>query len=115
MDLRRAKATGDPGDLVAVVAASATPRWTRAAEVASTNLPVRPATLIERDSDIAHVRELLGRYRLVTVTAVGASGKTRLAVAVGVTSWRIDLKVWFVDLTAVSSDADVLGAVADLS
>ena len=93
MDLGRAKATGDPGDLVAVVAASATPRWTRAAEVASTNLPFRLATLIERDSDIAHVRELLGRYRLVTVTAVGASGKTRLAVAVGVTSWRIDLEV----------------------
>jgi predicted ATPase len=91
----------------------ATPRWTAAAAVALTNLPVRPTTLIGRDNDIAHVRELLGRYHLVTVTAVGGSGKTRLAIAVR----EAELAhrphgVWFVDLTAISSDDEMLGAIA---
>jgi len=50
---------------------------------AMTNLPVRPTRLIGRDEDVARVRKLVREHRLVTVTAVGGSGKTRIAIAVG--------------------------------
>ena len=51
-----------------------------------TNLPVRPTSLIGRDSEVDQARRLLASHRLVTVTAVGGSGKTRVAIAVGRTS-----------------------------
>ena len=56
---------------------------------------------------------MLATNRLVTITAVGGSGKTRLAIAVG----EAELPhrpggVWFVDLTAVMSGADVPAAIA---
>ena len=65
------------------------------------NLPVRLTRLIGREHEIAHVRQLLVEHRWVTVTAVGGSGKTRLAIAVGEAelAHRRD-GVWFVDLTA---------------
>ncbi len=48
-----------------------------------TNLPARPTSLIGRGQDVERVRRLLADHRLVTVTAVGGSGKTRVAIAVG--------------------------------
>jgi predicted ATPase/class 3 adenylate cyclase len=79
----------------------------------ATNLPVRPTRLIGRQTELVEVCRLLAANRLVTVAAVGGSGKTRLAVAVGFEelSRRPD-GVWFVDLTAVSNDEDVPGAAA---
>ena len=85
----------------------------RVVEPALTNLPVRPTRLIGRVDEVSKVRQLLTTNRLVTITAVGGSGKTRLAVAVG----EAELPhrpggVWFVDLTAVMSGADVPAAIA---
>ncbi len=85
----------------------------RVVDAALTNLPVRPTRLIGRDDEVAKVRQLLTTNRLVTITAVGGSGKTRLAIAVG----EAELPhrrggVWFVDLTAVMSGADVPAAIA---
>jgi len=42
------------------------------------NLPAQLPSIIGRDADIAAVRELLDRSRLVTVTGPGGTGKTRL-------------------------------------
>ena len=78
------------------------------------NLPVRAIRLIGREVEVGRVRGLLDESRLVTVTAVGGSGKTRLAIAVGeaeLTHWRDG--VWFVDLTAASTGADVASAIAN--
>lgn len=77
------------------------------------NLPIRPTRLIGRSDEVSEVRRLLTTNRLVTITAVGGSGKTRLALAVG----EAELPhraggVWFVDLSAVSAEADLVGAVA---
>ncbi len=85
----------------------------RVVDAGLSNLPVRPTRLIGRDRDVINVRRLLDANRLVTVTAVGGAGKTRLAIAVG----EAELPhrsggVWFVDLTAVMSGTDVIGAIA---
>jgi predicted ATPase len=85
----------------------------RVVDPLSTNLPARPTRLIGRHDEVANVRKLLSEFRLVTVTAVGGAGKTRVAIAVG----EAELPhcaggVWFVDLTAVTSDADVVLGVA---
>ena len=85
----------------------------RADDPWKSNLPVRPTRLLGREDDVAKVRRLLATERLVTLTAVGGSGKTRLALAVGeaeLAHWPGG--VWFVDLTAVASDPEVPEAVA---
>ena len=86
----------------------------RVVDPSMSNLPVRPTRLIGRDIELGRVRGLLGESRLVTITAVGGSGKTRLAVAVG----EAELPhhrggMWFVDLTAVNNGADVPSAIAN--
>ena len=85
----------------------------RVAAPGSSNLPVRPTRLIGREDEVLAVRGLLATSRLVTITAVGGSGKTRVALAVGEAelAHRAD-GVWFVDLSAVSADADLVGAIA---
>ena len=85
----------------------------RVVDPAMTNLPVRPTRLIGRDDDVDRIRTLLAQHRLVTVTAVGGSGKTRVAIAVGEEEMPHRTNgVWFADLTAVTSDAEVPAAVA---
>jgi predicted ATPase/class 3 adenylate cyclase len=77
------------------------------------NLPVRPTRLIGREDDVATIQQLLAADRLVTLTAVGGSGKTRLAQAVGESELgqRSD-GVWFVDLTAVQGRHELPEAIA---
>jgi predicted ATPase/class 3 adenylate cyclase len=86
----------------------------RVVDAALTNLPSRPTRLIGRDDEVSRVRQLLADNRLVTITAVGGSGKTRLAIAVGEAELRQRPDgVWFVDLTAVMSGDDVPAAIAN--
>lgn len=85
----------------------------RVVDEAQSNLPVRPTRLIGRDIEIAKVRELMETSRLVTITAVGGSGKTRVAIAVGEAILPLRRGgVWLVDLTAVLDDDDVAAAIA---
>ena len=84
----------------------------RAGHRALTNLPVRPTKLIGRDDDVDRVRRLLADHRLVTVTAVGGSGKTRVAIATG----EVELPertggVWFADLAALTGGTGVPAAI----
>jgi predicted ATPase len=79
------------------------------------NLPVRLTSFIGRDDEIAEIRTLLERCRLVTLTGSGGIGKTRTAVEVG----RLLLgaghdEVWFVDLSALGNGGFVAGAIASV-
>ncbi len=86
----------------------------RVVDPSMSNLPVRPTRMIGRDAEVARVRGLLAGARLVTVTAVGGSGKTRLAITVGEAELaHCRSGVWFVDLTAVNTGAEVTGAIAN--
>jgi predicted ATPase/DNA-binding CsgD family transcriptional regulator len=67
------------------------------------NLPHQLTRFIGHADDLARVKELVGKYPLVTLTGPGGVGKTRLSLQAG-----IDLLpafpngVWFVDLTALT-------------
>jgi predicted ATPase/class 3 adenylate cyclase len=83
------------------------------ANAPETNLPARPNRLIGRAAATAEVRQLLTAHRLVTLSAVGGSGKTRLAIAVGEEELHHRSGgVWFVDLTPVMNPSEIAAAVA---
>jgi predicted ATPase/DNA-binding CsgD family transcriptional regulator len=82
------------------------------------NLPAQISSFIGREGELAAVRALVGRSRLVTLTGAGGAGKTRLAlqVAAGLLDSGGD-GVWFADLAPLAdldlvavTVADVLGA-----
>ena len=49
----------------------------------SGNLPVELSSFVGREREISELKELLANSRLLTLTGVGGSGKTWLAMAVG--------------------------------
>lgn len=83
------------------------------AEAETTNLPCPPSPLIGRQEDVASVRRLLRAHRLVTLSATGGAGKTRLAIEVADKEIEhFPGGVWFVDLTSVTDDAQVAPAIS---
>ncbi|MCE7010895.1 LuxR C-terminal-related transcriptional regulator [Kibdelosporangium philippinense] len=70
------------------------------------NLPAETTTFVGRKQDLAEVKQLLTKARLVTLTGVGGVGKTRLALRTG-----IDLRrafrdgVWLVELADLPNGA----------
>ena len=52
----------------------------RTLDVRPQNLPVQLTSFVGRTSELDDIRKMLGAHRLVTLTGVGGSGKTRLAV-----------------------------------
>jgi len=66
------------------------------------NLPIQLTTFVGRGQELVEVQRLLATNRLVTLTAVGGAGKTRLALEVAA---RVQNSypdgTWFVDLTPV--------------
>ena len=77
------------------------------------NVPVPPTALVGRTPEIARIRTLLSGHRLVTLTGVGGSGKTRLAIEVATQLIpELEHGAYFADLSIVSGDADVASAVA---
>jgi MoxR-like ATPase len=46
------------------------------------NLPIQPTSFIGREQAIAHLKQLLATTHLLTLTGVGGTGKTRLALQV---------------------------------
>ncbi|TDC53997.1 helix-turn-helix domain-containing protein [Jiangella ureilytica] len=79
---------------------------------ARTNLRTGLTSFIGRDADVVRVRDLVGEYRLTTLTGPGGSGKTRLAGEASRTLVdRMPDGVWLVELAPVAAGADLPAAV----
>ena len=77
------------------------------------NLPVRRTSFIGREREISEVKDLLKRKRLLTLTGVGGSGKTRLAIETA--RELLDNYpdgVWMVGLSSISDPSLVSQAAA---
>jgi predicted ATPase/DNA-binding SARP family transcriptional activator len=77
-----------------------------------TNLRAGLTSFVGRDSDVAEVVDLMGEYRLTTITGAGGVGKTRLAVEAS--QEMVDEMsdgVWLVELAPVTDGADLPAAV----
>ncbi|HMD47059.1 MAG TPA: adenylate/guanylate cyclase domain-containing protein [Acidimicrobiales bacterium] len=78
------------------------------------NLPVQVSTFVGRQRELAEIRELLERTRLLTLAGAGGAGKSRLAVQVAA-----DLLdgsgdgVWWVELASLPDPGLVAAAVAE--
>lgn len=84
----------------------------RVVEVGGTNLPARPTRLFGREDDVSAARQSLHAGRLLTITGLGGTGKTRVAIAIG----EEELAhrpggVWFVDLTKLTNGREIPRAV----
>ena len=76
-------------------------------------IPTPPTRILGRADDVLSVRLMLAEHRLVTLVAIGGTGKTRLALEVADAEsahWRDG--VWFVDLTQASAGHDVVPTIA---
>jgi non-specific serine/threonine protein kinase len=77
------------------------------------NLPQPLTSFIGREKEMAQVRLLLGRTRLLTLTGAGGCGKTRLAIQVGQAMLESHPEgVWFVDLATLAEPSLVARTVA---
>jgi predicted ATPase len=100
--------------LAAATAGAVTPAPAPRADHATPhNLPAERTQFIGRERELAACARLMGETRLLTMTAIGGCGKTRLALKLAeqlLASFPDG--VWFVDLAPVSDGAHVVDAVA---
>ncbi len=79
----------------------------------ATNLPIQVSSFVGRAHELAEVGNLLKRFRLITITGVGGSGKTRLALQVADHLLQQFLDgVWLIELAGVQQAALVPEVVA---
>src|SRR5215208_843558 len=79
------------------------------------NLPLQPTPLVGREKEVSEVCERLSRpeVRLLTLTGVGGTGKTRLGLQVAAElAQEFEEGVFFVSLAAISDPELVVGAIA---
>lgn len=77
-----------------------------------TNLPVALTSFIGRETELAELKELLTRKRLVTILGLGGAGKTRLAVQVTAEMlYAFPDGAWFVDLAPLSNSAHLVNYI----
>lgn len=77
------------------------------------NLPLQLTSFVGRDLEIAEIKKLLGKAKLVTLTGSGGCGKTRLTIETArqlAGSYRDG--IWLVELASISDPALVLQTVA---
>ena len=83
--------------------------------VAKNNLPAERARLIGREEEIAACSSLLRETRLLTLTGIGGSGKTRLGLAISHLALAdFPDGVWFVDLAPLSEPGLLAGTVTSV-
>jgi predicted ATPase/class 3 adenylate cyclase len=80
-----------------------------------TNIPLTLTSFIGRGEEISEIKSLLASARLLTITGMGGSGKTRLALQVGaeLVDNFVD-GVWLVDLAPLNNPDLVVKQVADV-
>lgn len=78
------------------------------------NLPQQATTFIGREEIIEEIHRILGTTRLLTLTGGGGAGKSRLSIRIAGDLIRQHPDgVWFVELAALTEDAQVARAVAE--
>jgi predicted ATPase/DNA-binding winged helix-turn-helix (wHTH) protein len=82
------------------------------ADIPPNNLPAERSSFIGREQETASLRHMITEHRLVTLTGIGGSGKTRLALQLGALELaavpaRFADGVFFVDLAPVA-DPDLV-------
>jgi predicted ATPase/class 3 adenylate cyclase len=83
--------------------------------VLDNNLPLQLTSLVGREGDIADIKALLQRNRLVTLTGSGGVGKTRCALQVGAEALDgFADGVWLVDLAPLSNPTLVPNLIASV-
>ena len=87
------------------------------ANIPPNNLPAERSSFIGREQETLSLRRLIAEHRLITLTGIGGSGKTRLALQVGALELaampgRFPDGVFFVDLAPVA-DPDLLAQILD--
>jgi non-specific serine/threonine protein kinase len=77
------------------------------------NLPKERTRFIGRETELAECARLLGEARLLTVTGIGGSGKTRLAVRLAESLLQSHPDgVWFVDFSPLREASRVVDTIA---
>src|SRR5579859_7599957 len=83
--------------------------------VTSYNLPPQFTSFVGREREIAEIKRLLTRARLLTLTGPGGCGKTRLAVQVTMTiSHDFEDGVHFVSLAPITDSELVVSTIAQV-
>ncbi len=81
---------------------------------AMSSLPIPSTALVGREESIRIARSQLLHHRLVTVTGVGGSGKTRFALEVAERELaQLEHGAYFADLSSVSDEGGVARSIAD--
>jgi predicted ATPase/DNA-binding SARP family transcriptional activator len=76
------------------------------------NLPVQLTSFIGRESEISEIKKLLNTTHLLTLTGVGGTGKTRLALQVAADLVdQFSEGVWLVELAPLRDPSQVVPAV----
>lgn len=77
------------------------------------HLPAQLTSFVGRSDQVGEIRQLIDANQLVTLTAAGGAGKTRLAVRVAaLAATEFDGGAWFVDLAPVTDPDNVVVAMA---
>jgi predicted ATPase/class 3 adenylate cyclase len=85
----------------------------RSTGAGATNVPVQLTSLVGRENELSAIRQLLDRERLVSLTGVGGSGKTRLALAVAThLENQFADGIWLVELASLSDGGLIANAIA---
>jgi predicted ATPase/class 3 adenylate cyclase len=85
----------------------------RSEAIVRNNLPAATTGFVGRERELADLRQAVGGGRLITITGMGGSGKTRMALRLA-EAMLADFSdgVWFAELAALSEEALVAQTVA---
>ncbi|HEX9301572.1 MAG TPA: tetratricopeptide repeat protein [Casimicrobiaceae bacterium] len=87
----------------------------RSLEATPNNLPQQPTTFIGRTRELAELKGLLAKTRLLTLTGSGGCGKTRLGLQVAADSLeQFPEGVWLVELAPLSDAGLVPATIASV-
>lgn len=85
----------------------------RTLDAVPNNLPVQRSSFVGRTEELARLSDLLAEHRLVTLTGVGGTGKTRLALELAASvSQQFPDGAFVVEAAPISDPSDIVTRVA---